>query len=87
MKTENKVTSKVVEFGSKEDETLVAAGYGMTKAEAEDVVKRYEANPQSMPFDKYEKAQAMLARLKAKPIAIDKAPGHFSKKDRLSDED
>ena len=81
---EPKVTGKVIEYGSKEHEALIAGAYGMTKANAEDILKQREANPAMVPIEKAEKAQAMLEALKSKPIPIDTAPGHFRKDNRFS---
>ena len=66
--------NKIV-YGSKEHVALVEGAYGMTVEKAKTIVKERPANPQLYPYDLFEKAQAMLAALDAKPIAIDKTPG------------
>lgn len=76
-----------IEYGSKAHEFLMSGAYAMTKENAEDIIKRREENPGSVPFEKYEKAQAFLAGLDAKPIPIDTAPGHFRKKNRFTPDD
>ena len=74
-----KSTSKVIDYGSDEQEMMNSGAYGMTKAQAENIVKSYEDNPNTALFEKYEKALAFLDGLKTKPVPIDTAPGHFSK--------
>ncbi len=82
--TESK--AKAIKFGSPEDEAIVSAGYSMSRVEAEKIVKDYEANPAGMPYSRYEKAKAMIERLNTKPIPISKAPGHFRKKNRFTED-
>ena len=73
------LNAKKIDYGSPEQEAMNAASYGMTKANAEDIVKRYEADPKSLPFEKYEKALAYLEGISTKPVPIDTAPGHCRK--------
>lgn len=79
--------SKMIKFGSKEHEALIAGAYSMTKAMAEKTIADFEKNPAAVQFKDVEKARAMLDALKAEPIAIDPAPGHFRKPNRFVADD
>jgi hypothetical protein len=60
-----------IERGTKAHEQLLSTGYdGMTKAEAEAVIKERDADPTRWPMADYKKAKAYLAALKAKPAVI-----------------
>lgn len=66
---------KPVAFGSKEHEAILAGAYGMSREEAEAIIKERDADPLTHPYEEYKKAKAMLAALKSKPRAISKKPG------------
>ena len=54
-------------------ENFLGAGYGgMTKAEAERIIKERNANPAVWPFEEYRKAKAFLAALAASPQVVSK---------------
>ena len=56
-------------------EALLMAGYGMSIATAEQIIKERKDNPQSWPFEKYEAAMAMIEAYKATPQVISTRPG------------
>lgn len=64
-----------VAFGSPEHAALLASGYGFTVEEAKQIIKEREANPQSWPFEEYQKAKAMLAA-----FAVKKPVNHNTKR-------
>lgn len=64
-----------IQPGSESHEAMLAGGYGMSKAEAEAIIKERDADPLTHPYDEYKKAKAMLAALNAKPKVISKKPG------------
>ena len=68
-------TIQVVKYGSPEHDVLLEAGYGMTVAEAELIIKERKENPLSHPYERAQAAMAMLEARKAKPIPIDTDPG------------
>lgn len=57
-----------VAHGSPEHEQLLSAGYGMTAAEAKEIVAAREANASAYSIAEVRKAQALLEGLKAKPV-------------------
>lgn len=56
-----------VKFGSKEHKAMIEGGYQMSFEQAETIIKERKADPHTWPYDKYEKALAMMAALKTKP--------------------
>ena len=59
-------------------ETYLGVGYdGMTVAKAETIIEERRKKPELWPYSEYQKAEAFLAAYRAKPIAIDTAPGHW----------
>lgn len=78
---------RVVKPGTPEMESLLAAGYGMTLEEAQQIVKERDANPQMYPFDVYQKAKAFIAAYGAKPQVIsDKPPWRTRRQSRITTE-
>jgi hypothetical protein len=53
--------------GTPEMEALLQAGYGMSVAEAQKIIKERDENPVAWPLEEYRKAQAMLAAYNATP--------------------
>ncbi len=76
-----KTKSKLSQYppNSPELETLLGAGYGMTKAEAEAIKKAYEENPLTHPYEVYTRAKAFLAALSAEPKVISTTPAFVRK--------
>lgn len=60
----------MIAYGSKEHEALLSLGYKMDKAKANTIIKERDTNPAQWPYELYEKAQALLEALKAKPVVI-----------------
>lgn len=54
---------------------LLEAGYGMSKDEAEAIIKERQAEPQSHPYTEYKKAQAFMAAYEAKPVVTSQRAG------------
>jgi hypothetical protein len=69
------LAKNMIAFGSEAHLRLIEAAYGMTKEKAETIVKERPANPHLWPYDLFEKAQNMLAAIKARPEVIDTEPG------------
>jgi hypothetical protein len=61
--------------GTPEMEMLLQSGYPFSVDEAKRIIKEREANPASVPYERYVQADAMVKAYTAKPIAIDKMPG------------
>lgn len=59
-----------VEFGSPQHLLQLEAAYGMTKEEAELMIKDWEKDHTSYPLGEVRKARAMLEAMKAKPVAV-----------------
>jgi hypothetical protein len=64
-----------IEFGSEAHQRLLEAAYGMTVEKAKTIIEERKKNPQTWPYELYEKAENMLQALATKPVAIDKDPG------------
>lgn len=58
------------EYGGPQHEALLASGYGMSAEDARRIIKEREANPALWPYEEYQKARALLAALKTKPVAV-----------------
>jgi len=66
-----KSTKPALTLGTPAHEAFISVGYGgMTKEDAETIIKERKANPTTWPYDEYKKAQAFLAALTAKPVAV-----------------
>ncbi len=61
--------------GSEAHQQLIEAGYQMTLADAEMIVKEWEKDHKSWPLDEVKKAKAMLAAAQSIPQVIDTDPG------------
>lgn len=70
-----KQAGQFVQPGSKEHADLLETGYEMTTERAEEIVKLGKDNPLAFPYEVRQKAAALLAALKAKPVAISKKTG------------
>ena len=57
-----------VAHGSEEHANLLAAGYGMTAAEAAEIVAARKKDPNAYSLGEVRRAQAMLAALEASPV-------------------
>ena len=55
-----------VKPGTPQMEALLASGYGMTAAEAKQIIKERKDNPQAWPLEEARKAEAFLAAYEAK---------------------
>lgn len=64
-----------IDYGSDEHRRLLESAYGMTVEKAQTIIKERRENPQLWPYEMYERAENMLAALKAKPTVIDTDPG------------
>ena len=60
---------------TKEMENLLQAGYQMTIAEAKRLIKAREENPQSVPWDTYQQAKAMIAAYETQATVVSTRPG------------
>lgn len=61
-----------MKYGSADHKQLLEAGYQMSVEKAETIVKERKENPQSWPYEVFEKASALLEAMKAKPAVISK---------------
>jgi len=68
--TELAAAQPMVKPGTPEMETLLAAGYGLTVAEAERVIAERDKDPQRWPMEDYKKAKAFLEAYHATPQVI-----------------
>jgi hypothetical protein len=65
----------MIEYGSKEQEALVAGAYGYSLTDAQMIVTEWEKDHQSWPFTEVQKARAIIAAMKVKPKPISTDPG------------
>lgn len=56
-------------------ESLLAAGYGMDKAQAEKIIAERAQNPALWPYEVYKKAMAFLEALSSRPAVVATNPG------------
>lgn len=71
---DDKLGGKVETFppGSEKKANMLEIGYGMSKEKAETIIKQYEGDPQTWPYEEYEKAKAFMAALTVDPVKAHK---------------
>lgn len=57
----NAQKTPVVKHGSAGHKQIIEAGYGMSFARADTIIKERKADPRSWPYEQFEKAEAMIA--------------------------
>lgn len=73
---DTKITNrKPIQPKTPEMETLLAAGYGMSIAEAREIIKTRAENPALVSLEDFRKAQAMLKAYESKAEVIDQSSG------------
>jgi len=65
----------VVEPGTPQAEALLAAGYGMTIEEAQQIIDERKLDPHLWPMEDYKRAKAMIEGYTASPQVIATRPG------------
>jgi len=64
-----------VEYGSEAHENLLSSAYGgLTRADAEQIIKEREKDPHLWPWDRYQQAKKFLKALDGKPKPVSKKP-------------
>lgn len=72
-----KPVEKIISYPVKSPElgNLLASGYGMTIKNALEIIEERKKNPAMIPYEKYEKALAMIEAWETAPVAVDTEPG------------
>ena len=64
----------MIKTGTKAHLELLQAGYGMSVTKAKTIIAERKADPQSWPYEMFEKASAMLEAAAATPQVISTRP-------------
>ena len=73
--TEAIAARNYVEHGSEAHEKLLSSAYGgLTRADAEQIIKEREKDPHLWPWDRYQQAKKFLKELDGKPQPVSTKP-------------
>ena len=71
----NQGGAKPVRRKTPEMARMVEQGYGMSIEDAKRIIKDWETNPQSWPYEQVQKARGAIAAYETDPVPISTDPG------------